>query len=148
MSKKTKNMIFARFITVLALLMILPTEVVFSQNITECPSPSSKAEEMVVSYLTESQWSDNRTRHGVSASVDEVRVLTEESDSEACEQIIGSGLEGGSYRDHSFYASDSYYFLVTYLRPPSEWPEDRLPAGRTGIIVFDDAFDVMTIVMM
>jgi hypothetical protein len=141
-------MIFARFITVLALLVVLPIKTASSQSITECPPPHSKAEEMVESYLAEDQWSDNRTRHGVSASTGEVRVLTEEHDSEACGQLIGSGLEGGPYRDHSFYASDAYYFLVTYVRPPSEWPEDRLPAGRAGIIVFDGAFDVVTIVMM
>lgn len=130
---------------ILVLFVAVP-DLSIAQPDNGCPPSDEEAKNMVISYLTEDRWSEDRAKHDIQASPQDVHPLTEENDIDVCE-VLGPRFEETTYLQHALYKAGNYYFNVSYFRPREEWPEGGIPGVRPGIVTFNDNMDVVSMVM-
>lgn len=98
-----------------------------SQDVSNCSEVTSeRAERLLEDVLSEEQWASRLESNDIDVpSVEELRVMTNEQDPEACAEI-GRGVGGDSKYDFYLYTAGPYYFAVGYPRRENgEWTSPR-----------------------
>lgn len=98
-----------------------------SQDVPNCSEVTSeRAERLLEDVLSEEQWASRLESNDIDVpSVEELRVMTNEQDPEACAEI-GRGVGEDSKYDFYLYTAGPYYFAVGYPRRENgEWTSPR-----------------------
>ena len=80
-----------------------------AQLLDGCPPGSERARSVVESYLSDSEWVDERQEAGVSVPVSEIRALTDGQDPTVCQELA-DGTNNTEWIEHFFYKAGPYYF--------------------------------------
>jgi hypothetical protein len=111
-------------ITCLSLLVVAPSAAQDTPNCSEVTN--ERAERLLEDVLSEEQWVSRLESNNIDAPpVEELRVMTNKQDPEACAEI-GRGVGEDSKYDFHLYTAGPYYFAVGYPRRENgEWTSPR-----------------------
>ena len=120
-----------------------------AQRSDGCPPGSDRARKVVESYLSAPNWVEERDRVGITVSPSKVRLLTDAQDPDVCQTLADRTTDrNGEAVQHHFYKAGPYYFDVALLQPPNEWPDGDVPNGRSGLVIYDEEFELAGIYML
>jgi hypothetical protein len=127
-------------------IFFLGTSPACAQSLDGCPPGSERARAIVESYLSDSEWSEERQEAGIAISPSKIRLLTDEQDPEVCQELA-DGTSNNEWIEHFFYKAGPYYFNLALLRPPNERPNESF-GGKQGLLIYDQNFELVGIYML
>ena len=116
-----------------------------TQDTPNCSEATNeRAERLLENVFSEERWVSRLESESIDVpSADELRVMTNEQDPEACAEI-GRGVGEDSKYDFYLYTAGSYYFAVGYpRREDGEWTS---PRGM--LTVYDENREAMVIYVL
>ena len=134
---KVQKSRFVLLFAILALICVSPllgARIADNESRSTCPPGDDAKRDLVVSFLTEEKWADDRSELGISGiSSSQVRLLTDSQDASVCEQIDVIDRKNPPQYEIAYYEAGGYYFVVTEVITE----EGEMYLGQKPFVVLD-----------
>lgn len=127
---------FVLLFAILALIGVFPLlgGIGDNESRSTCPPGDDSKRDLVVSFLTEEKWADDRSELGISGiDSSQVRLLTDSQDASVCEQIDVIDRKNPPQYEIAYYEAGGYYFVVTEVITE----EGEMYLGQKPFVVLD-----------